>query len=43
MMRLGKARSTRYFLRRKLRGALLSAPAYAVDPAGITPKSSNWN
>ncbi len=35
VLRLGKARGTRYFLRRSLRGQTTSAPVYAVDRDGV--------
>ena len=35
VLRLGKARGTRYFLRRTLRGTTTGAPVYAIDRDGV--------
>ncbi len=35
VLRMGKARGTRYFLRRTLRGQTTSAPVYAIDREGV--------
>ena len=38
VLRLGKARGTRYFLRRSLRGLPSSAPVFALDQDGVASK-----